>query len=124
MPRLPLFLLLLVLPLAGCSPMTATVSGTVTLDGKPLRIGESQRGTVLFRPVEGGATATGLIDQEGRYSLSTGGTAALRPGEYLVAVRATDILPASEDSPAPEGRPITPLDRMSSTSTSIRRPVP
>ncbi len=92
----------------GCSDMTATVGGTVKLDGQPLRIGKSQRGTVLFRPVEGGATATALIDGNGKYSISTGGTAALAPGDYLVAVRATEIIPAGDDSPAPTGRPITP----------------
>jgi hypothetical protein len=92
----------------GCSDMTAHVDGTVKLDGKPLRIGKSQRGTVLFRPVVGGAMATALIDENGKYSISTGGTAALVPGDYLVAVRATEIVPADDTSAPPTGKPFTP----------------
>jgi hypothetical protein len=94
--------------IGGCSELTATVSGTVNLDGKPLRIAKSQRGTVLFRPVEGGATATALIDEHGKYSITTGGSSGLAPGDYLVAVRATEITPAIADSPAPTGKPFTP----------------
>jgi hypothetical protein len=89
--------------------MTATVGGTVKLDGQPLKIGKSQRGTVMFRPVEGGATATALIDENGKYSLATGGTAALVPGDYLVAVRATEIVLADDKSSPPTGKPFTPL---------------
>lgn len=106
--RMSMVIVLTTVVIAGCSRMTATVTGTVKLDGQPLRIGKSERGTVLFRPVKGGATATALIDENGNYTLSTGGTAALAPGDYLVAVRATEIIPSSDDSQTPTGRPITP----------------
>jgi len=106
--RMFLVLVLATAVSGGCSKMSATVTGTVKLDGQPLRIGKSERGTGLFRPVKGGATATALIDENGNYTISTGGTAALVPGDYLVSVRATEIIPASDDSRPPTGRPITP----------------
>jgi hypothetical protein len=69
--RLPLTGLLLVLSIAvGCGqrsqgPTRASVSGNVTLDGKPLK-----QGTILFTPTEGvrGMTAGGPIEN-GRYHL-------------------------------------------------------
>ena len=56
----------------------AKVGGLVTFDGKPVSSGAIN---VLS---EGGATATGAIDSQGRYTLS------VVPGNYQVAVRATD----------------------------------
>ena len=57
-----------VLLLAGCSrgdrPSLGLVSGTVTLDGKPLA-----GARVIFEPVEGGRASTASTDNEGRYEL-------------------------------------------------------
>jgi len=93
----------------GCSDLTSSVSGVVTLDGEPVEVGDGVRGTVLFRPVEGGATATGVIRGAGEYRLSTGRQSQIRPGDYLVGVRVVEILPQEGDMPAPGGRPITPI---------------
>lgn len=51
----------------GCSPggvPTAEVSGTVTLDGKPL-----EGAMVGFYPASGGAPATGQTDNAGKFKL-------------------------------------------------------
>lgn len=104
----PIIMASLVALLAGCSDRTSRVSGQVTLDGQPLVIGERQRGTVLFRPVGGGATTTAILDPSGVYTLKTGGASGIKPGEYLVAVRVVQIEPADESGEAPSGTPITP----------------
>jgi hypothetical protein len=72
--------------LCGCgSKHGAEVSGLVTLDGKPLTLGN-----VSFQLANGpGAVAYGAIDSNGRYVLSTGTDAGLAPGKYLVTVLAT-----------------------------------
>ncbi len=94
--------------LAGCSDLTSQVSGQVKLDGKPLSIAKGQRGTVLFRPVEGGPTTTAIIESDGTYTLKTGSASGIKPGDYLVSVRVVDIQPAAEDGGAPTGTPMTP----------------
>ncbi|HUP79792.1 MAG TPA: carboxypeptidase-like regulatory domain-containing protein [Pirellula sp.] len=49
----------------GCSEMkVAPVSGTVTLDGKPL-----ERASVLFQPKAGGRPSNGVTDKNGFYRL-------------------------------------------------------
>jgi len=59
---------LIVLPLAvGCfggDPTIGAVSGTVTLDGKP--VPEAQ---VYFKPVSGGRSSFSMTDAEGNYEL-------------------------------------------------------
>lgn len=61
-----LFIVTAVLLLAGCQPKlnTATVTGTVTLDGAPIA------GVVVqFLPESGGRPAIGLTDTAGMYNL-------------------------------------------------------
>lgn len=55
--------------MSGCGaesdrPKLGTVSGIVSLDGKPLA-----NAGISFRPVEGGRVSQGRTDQEGRYRL-------------------------------------------------------
>ena len=56
-------------PASGCStsacPSLGTVSGTLTLDGRPLAAA-----TVLFTPEGRGRTSCGTTDSEGRYRLT------------------------------------------------------
>jgi len=66
----------------GCGKHAATVSGGVTLGGKPL-----SSGVVTFNPVTAGASAYAAI-AGGRYALKTGAEAGLEPGEYVVTVAA------------------------------------
>ena len=104
------FLLLagVVLLPAGCSDLTGKVNGTVYLDDQPVKITSLQRGTVMFRPVAGGATCTGLIGESGEYSISTGSASKLVPGEYLVSVQVLESIPPKGGNDAPTGKPITP----------------
>lgn len=58
----------LTVPLLGCSkgdyPRLGAVTGTVTLDGKPLANAD-----VTFQPVGAGRAATAITDDQGRYEL-------------------------------------------------------
>lgn len=79
---------------AGCGRSdrlpTARVTGTVTLDGKPL-----QSGSVIFEPVDGRRLAKGSIRSDGSFVLGTyrQGDGAV-PGRHRVAVIAIGELPA------------------------------
>ncbi len=90
--------------LAGCGGKPASVSGIVTLDGKPL-----DKGMVGFAPVNGGMRAAGKIQSDGSYSLSTNRDAGLETGEYKVTVvsREPGIVPPQGGPPMP-GPYITP----------------
>jgi hypothetical protein len=69
--------------LAGCRRHAASVSGDVTLDGKPLATG-----VVNFTPATSGASAYANIATDGRYTLQTGAASGLEPGSYKVTVAA------------------------------------
>jgi hypothetical protein len=67
MPSSAIFPVLLLVLLSGCGgggPQVAPVSGTVTLDGKPLPNAE-----VMFVPVGGGRPSTARTVDGGRYEL-------------------------------------------------------
>lgn len=84
--------------LAGCGGgLPASVSGRVTLDGQPLTTG-----LVTFLPVASGPAAYGPVGPDGRYSIQTGGTSGLDPGDYIVTV-AANAPPAA--APPPSGGP-------------------
>jgi len=83
----------LALLLAGCGSDLASVTGTVTYDGKPL-----QTGTVGFFPVGAGPAGYGSIQPDGSFRIRTGQQAGLPPGEYRITVQATGPIP----EPTPE----------------------
>lgn len=78
--------------LCGCGRGTAdgyqgqrgTVSGTVTLDGKPIAKGSQ----VIFIGKEKGYTASGVVDDQGKYTLVYKEKSGLPVGEYLVQLSA------------------------------------
>jgi hypothetical protein len=80
---------------AGCGHR-AEVSGTVTLDGVPLK-----SGVVTFTPRDAGASAYAAIHADGRYTAQTGASVGLAPGDYVVTVAAN--LPAGEGGPSGPG---------------------
>jgi hypothetical protein len=99
---------LLCLCFVGCSDL-AKVSGSVSLDDKPLIGGRDQRITVMFVSESGsGATAAGLVDANGRYTLYTGTKQGIQPGSYLVGVSAVEVIRSKDESAPPAGRRITP----------------
>jgi hypothetical protein len=82
---------------AGCQQRPTTVSGTVTLDGRPLNVASDARGTVVFQPNGGlGTVATGLIDTRGHFDLATGSSKEIAPGDYYVTVSVAKLLPKSD----------------------------
>jgi len=80
----------LLLAVVGCGtkgPVPVPVSGTVTLDGKPIA-----KGAVMFVPQFSGQPAHGLTDEEGRFSLGTikKGDGAME-GRYQVTVILNEV---------------------------------
>jgi hypothetical protein len=62
-----------------------TVTGTVKLDGKPLR-----RGSITLIPVDGQGPGGGSeINKEGKYEITQG----LRAGRYRVEIQSTRTIP-------------------------------
>ena len=73
---------------SGCGGHGASVSGKVTLNGTPL-----SRGTVSFFPTSGGAAATGTVQTDGNYMITTGRDEGLKPGDYVATVFANEAIP-------------------------------
>lgn len=104
------------LGLPGCGNGLARVTGSVSLDGEPVRGGGDVRATVFFTPVAGGSASVGLVDESGAYELRTGSEAGVAPGDYAVTFTATEkIVP--KDGGTPAGRRISP-PRYAAPSTS------
>jgi hypothetical protein len=105
--------LLLILPLlaaTGCGNGKSTVSGTVTLDGKPVEGSDEIYGTVTFyREGGGGAPAVGIIKEAGRYEVSTGATVGLEPGAYMVGIAVKKILPPATPDGLTRPQRLTPV---------------
>jgi predicted small lipoprotein YifL len=104
-------ILITLVSLSGCggggpsdAPGTSSVSGTVTLDKKPLA-----DAMVLFTPTEGGRPAVGTTDKNGKYTLqySTSARGAV-PGSYTVEIRTETTVSDKDgnDVTVPEKLPI------------------
>jgi hypothetical protein len=93
--------------LTGCGGVyDATVGGVVTLDSVPV-----PRGTVTFKPANGGSAAYGQIGSDGSYELRTGREEGLPTGQYQVTIVANEPAPMQQTAsggPPPPGKPITP----------------
>jgi hypothetical protein len=94
--------------LAGCGgPYDSSVTGVVTLDGKPV-----PRGTVAYQPKAGGPAAYARIEENGSYTVRTGREEGLPSGDYFVTVTANEpaaMTQTDTGGPPPPGKPITPL---------------
>lgn len=102
-------LLALLALVVGCgeSVDTSSVSGTVSVAGKPV-LG----GALNFFPTEGGRPVTGTLDEQGNYSLS------LPPGDYKVVAIASALLPDGWTEGDPVTPPPVPIPRKYSLPTS------
>lgn len=90
--------ILLLVVIGGCQERPTTVSGAVTLDGRPLTVPADARGTVVFQPDGGqGTTATGLLDSTGHFNLATGSSTEIARGKYYVTVSVAHLLPKVEN---------------------------
>ena len=102
--------------LSGCSPNAASVTGTVTLDGQPLKTGD-----VSFHPAgANGAVAYGKIDPDGKYVISTGDETGLAPGQYAVTVVATEAVPLPTGNVEVIPKVLTPLKYNTPETTDIK----
>ncbi|WP_144972051.1 carboxypeptidase-like regulatory domain-containing protein [Bremerella volcania] len=76
-------ILFCLMSLVGCQGGNEGVTGTVSLDGKPLPKAE-----VVFTPTEGGRPATATTDASGKYDLLyTINQKGAPAGEYVVRIR-------------------------------------
>jgi len=103
-----LALVVVVFTLPGCSRSdqfeTARVHGTVTLDRKPY----TQGGSVNFQPERSGKMATGQIESDGTYTLSTysSGDGAIVGMHKVTVVPAPPVLDELNDrAPPPSSIP-------------------
>ena len=113
-------LLMAAVMLCGCgSSYEATVSGTVTLDGRPMDRGH---GVVTFHPVEDGALAYGQIGPGGQYEIRTGRADGLTAGEYDITVQVTVMpeTPGGDPNVEPLPELITPARYGTREQTDLR----
>lgn len=99
--RLLLCSLVAVLPaIPGCgSSGMSSVTGTVTLDGKPLK-----DASVTFHPEGGGRYGTAHTDEDGYYELKYyRGKSGAPPGKYIVRISTADT--TDEEKAIPEKVP-------------------
>lgn len=95
--------------IVGCSDGLATVSGTVTLDGRPIAVGEHVNGVVTFLREDGsGAPASAALDRSGRYTLATGSRMGVEPGSYRVTVAVTETIFPDDPNAMPIPKLLTP----------------
>jgi len=85
-----LLVLLAPLGLSGCGPGTATVSGKVTIDGKPLKAGN-----LTFIPSAAGKQSRGMtINENGEYKLEH-----VPVGPVTICVETESLNPAGKRMP-------------------------
>lgn len=89
---------------AGCSRHPSRLSGRVSLDGTPLATG-----VITLTPVGDGPSAYAAIGVDGRYSIHTGATTGLEPGEYVVTVAANAAAAPGGGSEAAGNKGLLPL---------------
>lgn len=109
------------LAFTGCGGDWSSVSGKLSLDGKPLASGENRQVTLMFQPESGGGPpAAAQVDSSGYYTLSTGSRGGLPPGNYVVTISAMDLsFPAGPNNP-PVRRLITPLKYAQPEQSGLR----
>lgn len=84
--------------MVGCggNPLNRqAISGTVTLDGKPL-----DQGSIEFRPTQGKGVISGAVIHDGQYDIEA--EKGLPPGEYRVMIFSA-IAPAAPANGGPPG---------------------
>src|SRR6185369_10317424 len=110
----------LLLTLAGCgSGQFAPVSGTVTLDGKPLA-----NAAVNFQPVESkdsGLASAGKTDASGRYSLRVvmNNASGAVVGKHRVSISTLQEEDPTKDLPPGKQRPKDPIPARYNTKTEL-----
>lgn len=125
-------LLLVSIGCGGDTLDTQAVQGTITYNGEPV-----EGANVMFTPVDktsGAAPAVAITDENGHYKLQTQRGAAgtgTTPGEYIVTVSKTEMVPTGETTTTPEGeteevmegRNVLPAKYKSSADSPLRATV-
>ena len=95
----------MLLALTGCGPSgpdISSVTGTVTMDGKPL-----PNASVVFQP-EKGRPSGALTNENGEFELNfSGGRKGAQPGRYIVAIRTASDGSIDDDGQRTPGTPET-----------------
>jgi hypothetical protein len=78
---------------SGCGPATATVSGEVTVDGKPL-----DRGLIVFSPADSNGEPARARIQNGKYEVR------MVAGKKFVQLSAPVVIDRKKESDAPDAR--------------------
>lgn len=87
-------LLCLLAAVAGCQSSTASVSGSVIYNGKPI-----ERGAITFTPSDGNGPAFGAMIEQGRYTV-----AKAYPGKRIVRITGVDETGTLADVGSAESR--------------------
>lgn len=111
--RLPLCGLLIasiaLATLSGCGSGLARVKGTVTMDGETITKTDVRRCTVTLSPATGpGAKASGSVDENGVFYLSTGAKSGVMPGEYRASVKVRDVIPPKQAGDYSSAKTLSP----------------
>lgn len=101
-PRFEIAFLALLTAALGCGNTLSSVSGTLTLDGKPLAASDTVHVTIMFYPEGGGAPASARVDSSGRYELATGAAEGIAEGRYVAIVSAIESAGGAAKSLTPE----------------------
>jgi hypothetical protein len=102
--------------MSGCGGggLESTLTGTVTLDGKPIG-----PGILVFAPTEGAQNpAIGNVEADGRYSVKTSRTSGLKPGRYRVSVNITELPPPGSENQRLAALPLLHPKKYESAETS------
>src|SRR5207244_342422 len=78
------YVMVLAVVVAGCSRWPSSLSGAVTLNGKPLA-----GATITLHPAErasGAQLVVGMTDADGRFVITPAAGKAIAPGTYKVTV--------------------------------------
>ncbi len=105
--------------LTGCGGSAASVSGTITLDGKPFMT-PAAKGSVSFIASDGAISQTPL-DAGGNYKLKIGKETSTRPGQYKVVVVAAEVPKPDPSQPSvvPIPKVLTPERYGASATTDL-----
>jgi hypothetical protein len=112
------------LPTTGCGDGMARVTGVVSLDGKPIAASQDTRCTVTFVRKDGtGAASTGVVDNQGTYTLGTGASTGVLPGTYMVSISASQLMGEEQIGVPRSGKRLTPPEYGDATKSGLEATV-
>jgi hypothetical protein len=112
------------LSVAGCGNGLAKVSGTVSIDGKPVKGGPQMSALVNFVQENGrGTSSVGTIDESGHYTLRKGSQEGIEPGSYLVSISVQKVTPPATREGLPQATLLSPAKYADITKSGLRKEV-